>query len=71
MARKDSTRAVIRNLSHEDGIWDCPGDRFAVQTLDLFIDNAKSWLGDRSNLKNSTLDSADWAEVYAAFREGN
>jgi len=59
---------VIRNLSREDGIWDSPGDRFAVQPLDLFIGNAKRWLGDKSELKGSTIDSADWPEVYAAFR---
>jgi hypothetical protein len=71
MANKNSTRAVIRNLAREDGIWDSPGDRFAVQALDLFIPDAKSWLGDKSNLRTSTINSADWAEVYAYFREGN
>lgn len=69
MANKGSTRAVIRNLSIESGIWDSPGERFAVQPLELFIADAKSWLGDRSNLRSSTIDSADWVEVYAAFRE--
>lgn len=66
---KGSTRAVIRNLSKESGIWDSPGDRFAVQSIDLFIPNAKSWLRDRSNLRDSTIESADWTEVYATFRE--
>jgi hypothetical protein len=71
MTNKGSTSAVIRNLAREGGIWDCPGDRFAVQPLDLFTADAKNWLGDKSNLRTSTIDSADWAEVYAYFREGN
>jgi hypothetical protein len=71
MARKDSTRAVIRNLDREGLIWDSPGDRFATQSKELFIKDSKSWLGDRSNLKTSTIDSADWDEVYDHFRESD
>lgn len=71
MANKGSTRAVIRNLDRETGIWDSAGTRFSNQPLDPFIASAKSWLRDRSNLKGSTIDSADWAEVYAYFREGD
>lgn len=66
---KGATRAVIRNLSREDGIWDCAGDRFATQPLELFISDSVKWLGDKSNLRSSTIDSANWPEVYAAFRE--
>jgi hypothetical protein len=68
MTHKGSTRAVIRNLSREDGIWDSPGDRFSNQNLERFIADASSWLRDKSELKGSTIDTADWREVYAAFR---
>lgn len=68
MTNKNSTRAVIRNLDVETGIWDSAGNRFSNQSLEGFIASAGSWLRDRSNLKGSTIDSADWAEVYAYFR---
>lgn len=68
MAHKGSTRAVIRWLSTETGIWDSAGDRFAVQSLELFTEDAKNWLRDKSTLRGSTIDTADWREVYAAFR---
>lgn len=69
MAHAGATRAVIRNLSRETGIWDSPGDRFSRQDLQRFIADSKRWLLDKSNLKGSTIGNADWAEVYAYFRD--
>lgn len=69
MSNRASTRAVLRNLDRETGIWESAGIRFSNQSLDLFTDNSNRWLRDRSELKDSTLESADWREVYAYFRD--
>ncbi len=71
MPHRGATNAVIRNLMVDTGIWDSPGDRFAVQPFEPFVADAKSWLGDRTRLKTSTIESADWPQVYEYFREGN
>lgn len=63
-----ATSAVCRNL-YKDGpeSFEPVGYRFG-KDRDLFESWAKAWLRDKSNLADSTIEGADWNEVFAAFQ---
>lgn len=67
---RNSTRAVFTNLFKEGGMWTSVGERMRADLTarDVFVDRAKSWLSDKSNLSLKTLDTADWDEVYEHFK---
>lgn len=46
-------------------------ERLDYSSLELFIRDAKGWLGDRSELGYGSLDNADWEYVYGYFKEFN
>ncbi len=67
-----ATRAVINNLDKLHGdMWESVGTRMSGQTQESFTTRAKAWLGDRSNLKGSTINGADWDAVYRYFTTGS
>jgi len=71
-----STRSVIRNLhkfystdqrptSWRNGeVW----EHLSLESVEAFRKGAGEWLRDRSELKTSTIESADWAGVFKYFR---
>lgn len=66
-----ATGAVGRRLQKADpdyglrAVW----ERLSLESLEDFIRDAKAWLGDRSELRTTTINSADYAELFAWFRE--
>jgi hypothetical protein len=75
MANKGATRAVIRNLDMDfwpDGGADRSsryGRAFEHMGTEraAFEINAKQYLRDKSNLRTSTLELADWDQVFNCF----
>lgn len=70
---RNATKAVIRNLHkwYSDGV-NAPGwqsgevwEHLNMDSFESFRADALRYLSDRSELRKSTLDGADWAEVYA------
>lgn len=64
-----ATRAVFRALQVSDGQRNSHepiGHRFG-NDFDVYVDSAKAWLRDHSELKSSTIEKADWASVYNWF----
>jgi len=64
-----ATNAVCRNLQKdhpEKSLW-IVGDTLPRDSLESFTKAAKGWLRDRSELAASTLEKADWADVYGYF----
>lgn len=65
------TRSVFRNLQTPDkerDPWRPVGSELAAHNdLKGFISDAKAWLRDRSNLKTTTINGADWEAVYEWF----
>lgn len=66
---KAATRAVLRNLDKTPpgGMWETVGDTIANQPFEAFVRAAKRYLGDKTELKGSTIESADYAEVHAYY----
>lgn len=64
---KAATRAVIRNLTKSTGMHREAWESLQSGSVEEFRADAISHLGDKSNLRTATLESADWAEVYAHF----
>jgi hypothetical protein len=74
MANKGATRAVIRNLDTDfkdtsgvKSFRNGPVVDHLNRDRERFERDAKEYLGDKSNLRSVTLESADWDEVYHAF----
>jgi hypothetical protein len=65
---KAATRAVFRNLSKETALYTEAWESFSLDTVDDFSRDAKSWLGDKSELRGSTIETADYAELLVWFR---
>lgn len=69
--RKQSTRAVLRHLDKSDGVnhavWQSLISKNTSQ--EEFERLAISHLGDKSDLKDSTIETADWTEVYNYYLE--
>lgn len=74
---KAATKAVIRNLHkwYSDGVnaagWQSGevADHLSADSVESFRDDALTYLRDRSELRKTTLDSADWREVYGHFHD--
>lgn len=66
---KRSTADVIRNLSKPKGgdAWTEQWESLQSGSVEEFRDHAIRHLGQASNLRKVTLDSADWAEVFEHF----
>jgi len=66
-----ATGAAARWLQKADpdyGLRDA-WERLPLDTLEHFTRAAKAWLGDRSELRTSTIDKANYAELFRWFRE--
>ncbi len=61
---KNATAAVKRKLFAETSLWRTAADSMCVDTKDVFVQRAKGWLGDETNLRHKTLETADWDEIY-------
>lgn len=65
-----ATNDVLRNLykDHPDyeltDVW----ERLSLESLEDFTTTAKAWLADRSELGISTLEKANWQEIYDYLR---
>ncbi|HTJ71457.1 MAG TPA: recombinase family protein [Actinospica sp.] len=74
---RNATKAVIRNLHkwHSDGVntpsWHSGevADHLSADSVEAFREDALTYLRDRSELRKTTLDSADWREVYGHFHD--
>lgn len=63
-------RALYRRVEHEVSGGtraDQAGDMFPMGSMEEYRKAAIAWLGDRSNLSEKTLNSADWTEIYETF----
>lgn len=67
---KLATNHVFRNLQKDVGNYQVSWQLcMSIHTdLDGFTANAKRWLKEHSNLRASTIDKADWQEVYDYFK---
>jgi hypothetical protein len=64
-----ATQAVMRNLqADKPGTFESVGVSFTLSSLEEYTRQAQAWLGDKSELRSKTIESADWAQVYAYFR---
>ncbi|GGU45739.1 Lsr2 dimerization domain-containing protein [Lentzea flava] len=61
---RNATRAVMRKLFSEVSMWRTAADSMSLDTKEDFVQQAKAWLGDKTNLSHKTLETADWDEVY-------
>jgi hypothetical protein len=64
-----ATRAVMRNLQKSDGQKNSHepiGYSFGTD-LETFTKNAKAWLGDKTELRSSTIEKADYSVAYEHF----
>ena len=74
---KGSTSAVYRWLSkdHKSRLYGYQGysvwERMPYDSLEVFTKAAKQWLGDQSELRRTTIETADWPEVYEYFKRLN
>ncbi|MFD5069122.1 hypothetical protein ACFWNC_14490 [Streptomyces sp. NPDC058369] len=66
---KAATNHVARNLQkdHPDNPFQRVHESMRYDSLEIFTADCKSWLGDHSALKSSTINSADYAELYRDF----
>lgn len=64
---KGATRSVIRNLHREVSMYREAWEGINRDDMATFTRQAMAWLGDKSELRSSTLNGADWAAVYAHF----
>jgi len=63
------TRHVSINLNKSVGGNKDAWQRFSLDSLEDFTRQAKAYLKDASNLKGSTIDGADYAELLEYFRK--
>jgi hypothetical protein len=65
------TKAVMLALqtSQPNDMWQPIGLTFLGDTPEAFIDNAKAWLKDKTELSGKQIDGADWDVAYDHFRE--
>lgn len=64
-----ATRNVFLNLHKETDMWKSAGEQFSTESLEVFTDQAKAYLGEHSNLSHKTIANANWVEVYEYFRK--
>lgn len=64
------TSAVFSNLhkKHPDHEHTVVYEVMPYESLDSFTARAKSWLGNRSELKTRTIERADWPSIYKYFK---
>jgi hypothetical protein len=67
-----ATKDIFRNLSHGDGMWELVGEKFIMTSVEAFRKDARSYLGDQTELRSSTLDSpdVDWYSIWRYFKTG-
>jgi hypothetical protein len=65
---KAATKHVFRNLQRDLSMWNLVGESFPMDSMESYRDAAKRWLGDKSELSTTTIEEADWTEVYEYFR---
>jgi hypothetical protein len=65
------TKAVMLALqtSQPNDMWQPIGLTLLGDTPEAFIDNAKAWLKDKTELSGKQIDGADWDVAYDHFRE--
>lgn len=68
MPHKGATRAVVRNLTKDAGDRREAWESMSLESVEEFTDHAKAWLRDRSELRTSTIENADYAELLQYFR---
>lgn len=49
-------------------MWETNGERFSVESPEVYADQAKAWLGDNTELRGKTIEEADWPEIYQHFK---
>lgn len=69
MPNKGATQAAARWLFKETSHMTAAWEGMSLDSLKTFTEEAKVWLSDRSELKSSTIESADYAELLADFRK--
>jgi hypothetical protein len=68
---KRATNDVIRNLrksEENDPTYADVGLSFTMTDVASYRTQASRWLGDRTNLSSSTINRANWTEVFETFR---
>lgn len=68
------TKAVLRNLEREEHVEHngrVPWDGFVKDSVEGFEHDAKAWLGDRTDLKGSSIEKADYAVILDYVRDMN
>lgn len=66
-----ATKAVFRRLQKSvDGAHDPVGTTFSMEDVLAFKRDAIAYLGDKTDLKTATIESADWMSVYQYFASG-
>lgn len=60
---KDYVTTLGRSGTQTGEVW----EHMSGKSVEDFERDAKAYLGDRSNLRTATLNSADWPEIYAEF----
>lgn len=68
------TKAVLRNLEREEHVEHngrVPWDGFSKHSVEDFARDAKLWLGDRTDLKGSSIAKADYAVILDYVRDMN
>jgi len=67
---KASTYFVFLNLFKDrENTFEPVGTQFTTTTQEEYVKEAMAWLGDKSELADSTLRTADWQEIYEYFKK--
>jgi hypothetical protein len=69
LSAKQCTHHVAINLFKRGNSLSEAWQHFSLESLEDFTKQAKMYLKDKSNLKGSTIDGADYAELLDYFRE--
>jgi hypothetical protein len=68
MPNKKATRDVQRNLHRSTGMWTEVWESILLTSVEAFEQDARRWLGDKSELSTWTFNRADWAALYEHFK---
>lgn len=64
-----ATRAVINHLSKETDMWQEAWQSIPLTSVEDFKRAAEAYLGDRTEIRYSSLLYADWNKVFEHFKK--
>lgn len=69
-AESGATKSVMRNLQKDrPDTFEPVGYSFSTESLEIYTRQAKTWLGDHSELSEQTINSADYSVALEHFHQ--